>query len=143
MAFLGAAFFAVAGDTLTALTKAPERMVSETITVPQKFSMLLHPVSADGWHYGHYDMARAGPQTVPRCAVGGAKESVRCALSDSALEFVGRERITVPAGTFDTERYTFGQSTEVWLTGPYKIVVQHEFKRFGTRYQLTKLSESK
>ncbi|MDX2224007.1 MAG: hypothetical protein SFV21_14755 [Rhodospirillaceae bacterium] len=141
--FLGVGFFAVSDDTLSALTKTPQRIVSETIPVPDRFSMLLHPVSADGWHFGHYDKAAGGRQSVPRCAVGGARESVRCALSESELAYVGPERLTVPAGTFETEHYRFGQNTEVWLAGPDYMMVQHEFKRFGTRYRLTAYTETR
>jgi hypothetical protein len=140
-AFLGAGFWAVEGGTLTAMVKTPERLAEEKIPVPANFSMLLHPVAADGWHFGYYDKAKGGKQTSNRCAVGAARESIRCALAPATLEFVADETIRVPAGTFKTEHYKFGESTDVWLTGADKLVVQHEYRTFGIRYQLTELRQ--
>ena len=137
--FLGTGFFAVNGNVLTASVKTPERQSIETIDVPQNFSLLMHPVSADGWHYGYYDMAKGGVQESTRCVVGGARESVRCAMTKTPLEFVANERITVPAGTFETRHFKFGPNTEVWLAGPDNVMIQHEYRAFGTRYQLTEL----
>ncbi|MDX2145785.1 MAG: hypothetical protein SFV19_20700 [Rhodospirillaceae bacterium] len=137
--FLGAGLFAINGDTLTASVKTPTRQSLETIAVPANFSLLLHPVSADGWHFGYYDMAKGGVQESSRCVVGGARESVRCAMSTTPLEFVANERITVPAGTFDTRRFKFGANTEVWLAGRDNVMVRHDYRTFGTRYQLVEL----
>ena len=137
--FLGTGLFSVNGNELTALVKTPERQSLETLEVPERFSLLMHPVSADGWHFGSYDMQRGGPQTATRCSVGGARESVRCALSEFTLEYLGDETIEVPAGKFDTQRFRMGENTEVWLAGEHRIMVQHVYRTFGTRYRLVAL----
>ena len=136
-AFLGTGLYVVADGMLTQTIHTPTDVFSETTALPDRFSLLLHPVSADGWHYGYYDMEAGGPQTGQQCTLGAAGRSVMCALSERPLEFVGTEDITVPAGTFTTQRFRFGDSTELWVTGPDRVVVQHEYRAGGTRYQLT------
>ncbi len=138
-AFLGAGFWAVDGGTMTALIRTPVRIAEEKIPVPPAFSMLLHPVAADGWHFGGYDRAKGGRQEISRCAVGAARESIRCAFGPALLELVAEETISVPAGSFRTSHYRFGDNTDVWLTGEDLLVVQHEYRTFGIRYQLTEM----
>ena len=61
------------------------------------------------------------------------------------LTFYGAETITVPAGTFETEHYRFGTppiSAEVWIHGPDRVVIKHEYARNDTRFLLTDLVET-
>jgi len=101
--------------------------------------VLLHPPSLDGWHYGMYDAVAGGAQPVPTFIFGGAGGGPRVAAFPIVLEFVGRESIKVPAGTFDTEHYHFGKDTEVWLAGPDRIMVRHEYRKAGTRFELARI----
>jgi hypothetical protein len=139
---LGSGFFAVRGLQLNAAVQTPERFVAEVLEVPENFSLLLHPVAADGWHFGYYDKTKGGTQTGVRCTVGAAMESVRCKLTPVQLTFVADETIKVPAGKFRTEHFRFGESTDVWVTGPDRIMVRHEYRTFGTRFELSKLVDT-
>ncbi|MDG2320367.1 MAG: hypothetical protein P8L79_08920 [Rhodospirillaceae bacterium] len=135
--FLGAGHFAVDGDVLRVSVNSPTEHFNETIDLPDTFTLLLHPISADGWHYGAgYDMIKGGEQMHSLCTMGAARRSVLCAINPIALEFLGMETLTVPAGTFDTEHYNFGENTEVWVTGPDRVMIQHEYTVIGSRYQL-------
>ena len=139
--WLGAGQYAVKGDKLHVSVNTPVEQFMETVDLPENFTLLLHPISADGWHYGaNYDMTKRGVQMHNVCTLGAAGRSVHCAINPIALEFVGMEEITVPAGTFDTEHYRFGESTDVWITGPDRIMIQHEYRVGQTRYQLVELA---
>lgn len=139
--FLGAGFYAVRGDTLTATVKTPEREVTETMKVPEKFHLLLHPAAADGLHFALYDMKLGGEQRVPRCAAGNARESVRCMIAPEVrLQYVGEAQITVPAGTFTTRHFKYTDNTDVWVTGEDYIVVRHDYRGYRTRFELSALS---
>ena len=140
--FLGSGFYAVEGDKLKQTINTPDGVFVEELDVPENFSLLLHPVSADGWHYAYYDQKKLGQQTSQQCTLGAAGRSVMCAFSERMLEFVANETITVPAGTFDTHRFKFGDSTELWLMGPDRIIVQHEYGEGNSRYQLTEYEET-
>ena len=116
--WLGAGQYAVKGDKLHVSVNTPVEHFTETLDLPENFTLLLHPISADGWHYGaNYDITKRDVQMHNVCTLGAAGRSVHCAINPIALEFVGMEEITVPAGIFDTEHYRFGESTDVWITG--------------------------
>jgi hypothetical protein len=140
--FLGSGFYAIEGHKLKQSINTPDGVFVDQIDVPEDFSLLLHPASADGWHYGYYDRNEAGQQASRQCTLGAAGRSVMCAFSERILEFVGTETITVPAGTFETQRFKFGDSTELWLTGPDRIIVQHRYREGGSLYRLTEFEET-
>ncbi len=139
-AFYGTGLYVVDGDKLHVTVNGAEENFTETIDLPEKFTLLLHPISADGWHYGAgYDLTKGGMQMHNLCTLGAAGRSVHCAVYPIGLEFLGMETLTVPAGTFNTEHYKFGKDTEVWITGPDRIMIQHEYRVRQSRYQLVEI----
>jgi len=139
--FLGSGLYAMDDDKLTVTVTSPIEYFVETVDVPDNFTLLLHPISADGWHYGAgYDLTKGGVQMHNLCTLGAAGRGVHCAVFPIALEFLGMETLTVPAGTFATEHYKFGENAEVWITGPDRLVIQHEYTVRGSRYQLVQLN---
>jgi hypothetical protein len=140
--FLGAGFYAVRGDMLTTMVKTPDRDVTESMKVPEKFHLLLHPAAADGLHFALYDLALGGEQRIPRCAAGNARESVRCMIAPEVrLQYVGEETVTVPAGTFATRHFKYTDNTDVWVTGEDYVVVRHDYRGYRTRFELTAVSD--
>ena len=139
--FLGSGLYAMDDGKLKVTVTSPIEHFVETVDVPDTFTLLLHPISADGWHYGAgYDLTKGGVQMHNLCTLGAAGRSVHCAVYPIALEFVGIETLTVPAGTFDTEHYRFGENTDVWIAGPDRVMIQHEYRVRGSRYQLVELN---
>ncbi len=141
--FSGSGFYVVTDDTLDMFVNSPDERFAEKVARPENFSLLLHPISADGWHFGYYDMDKGGKQAGHTCTLGEIRRSVHCEMQEKTYEHLGSEMLTVPAGTFETEHFLFG-NTHVWVTGPDRIVVQHEHQddRGGTRFQLTELKET-
>jgi|GEM_PF-3126330 len=134
---LGSGFFVVDGTSLKVTVTGAEGLQQYTEDVPEKFSLLLHPPPADGWHFGqHYDHEKGGVQMGAICGLGGVPGGVMCKTRDRAMEFLGKATLEVGAGTFETDHYKFGENTEIWTTGPHKIVVRHDFTTFGTSYTL-------
>ncbi|MCC7258345.1 MAG: hypothetical protein IT486_08230 [Gammaproteobacteria bacterium] len=136
---LGSGYYVADGASLQVTTRGPAGFRTEQLPLPPKYSVLLHPPSLEGWHYGQYDAVAAGAQAVPVFIAGAVGDGLRVAAYPIVLEFVARERITVPAGTFDTEHFHFGKDAEVWLAGPDRIVIRHEYRKADTRYELTRL----
>lgn len=61
--------------------------------------------------------------------------------------WLGREPVTVPAGTFDADRYALRWRedwgpAELWVWGPHATFVQMIWDMVGARYELTELSEN-
>lgn len=137
---IGSGFYVADGGQLQVVTRDGTGFHAEQLPLPERFSVLLHPPSLDGWHFGQYDMARGGPQPVSTFVFGAVDGGPRVAAFPITLEFVGRERITVPAGTFDTEHFRFGRNTDVWTMGTDRIMVRHEYRKSNTRFELGRIS---
>ena len=141
----GTGLYVVDGKTLTVTVNAPNDYFVERLPLPGDFSLLLHPISIDGWHFGYYD--KQGQDTQPGAifTLGAARRSVLVKNIAMPLTFYGTETITVPAGTFETEHYRFGTppiSAEVWIHGPDRVVIKHDYARNDTRFLLTELVET-
>lgn len=137
---IGSGFYAADGDGLEVVTRSARGLHAERLPVTEPYSVLLHPPSLDGWHFGRYDRARGGPQPVSTFVFGAVDGGPRVAAFPITLEFVGHERITVPAGTFDTDHYRFGCNTDVWIMGADHIMVRHEYRTSGTRFELGRIA---
>jgi len=140
----GTALFVVHDDTLMATVNAPDKYFVETMPVPDNFSLLLHPIAADGWHFGYYDKQGPDTQTGSIFTLGAAGRSVLVKEIEMPLTFIGTETITVPAGKFDTEHYRFGDpaaSADVWFTGRDRMMVKHEYPTNDSRLLLTEVEE--
>ena len=139
-ALLGSTFYAVQDTKMTAHVSTPAGLTTEIIDVPDNFSLLLHPIPADGWHFVGYDFDKGGAQTKPICVLGAAGPSTLCGVVDFKLEFLGDEDVKVPAGTFSTKHFKFGDTADIWITNDDdRHVVRHEFTGMDTRYELSSL----
>lgn len=136
---LGSGFYVADGSLLRVTTRGAAGFRAEDLPLPQGYSVLLHPPSLDGWHFGRYDSTAGGRQKLPTFIYGGVDGGPRLAQFPITLEYVGRETITVPAGTFETDHYHFGKDTEVWLMGPDHTMVRHEYRAADTRFELAQL----
>lgn len=141
--FNGAGTFIIdeKGDILSTI-RTPERILSETIDAPENFALSLHPVSSNGWRLWHYDHEKGGKQVNTRCSATWAKESIRCALIDADLEYLGEETVAVPAGEFASRRYSLGEGVEIWLIGPHMLPAKFVWTREsnpGMIYELVEL----
>lgn len=131
----GSLLFAVHDSTLSVTMNSPSGLLSDEISLPDKFVLLLYPNSAYGWLLGNYDQTKGGVQSENMCVLAPNGQGTSCVLMEQPLEYVGRETITVPAGTFDTEHYKIGRG-DTWVTGPDRVVVKHEHPARNARAQL-------
>ncbi len=141
----GSAFYVVRSDTLTATVNAQDDYFVEAMPVPKNFSLLLHTIAADGWHFGYYDRQEKGAQPGSVFTLGAAGRSVLVKEITMPLTFIGTETITVPAGKFETEHYRFGDpsaSADVWLTGRDRVMIKHEYPTNDSRWLLVEIEGS-
>ncbi len=134
--FFGSALFQIKESTLSMTVNTLAEQYSEQITVPPEFSLLLYPISAYGLLLANYDHDKGGAQPHSMCAAARSGRGPSCTLVERDNEYLGRETITVPAGTFETDHYKLGSSGDTWVTGPDFIVVQHQHSRQNLRFQL-------
>jgi hypothetical protein len=137
--FKGSGLYVVKGGTVEAVIDGPQGRTTQTVSVPQNFSLGTNPVAADGWHAWYYDRAKGGEQPTLILSVEASADMTQPPIlkpRNGSYVFVGREKITVPAGTFETDHYRAGDG-EVWIAGPDSINVRWAFPGRDLEYVLT------
>ena len=111
--------------------------------VPERFSLRVHPVVTEGWQVLSYDHAQPSPQTVALYnMVTTSSEGIKGIgmMVDNEITYHGRETVTVPAGTFEADHYTFYFGRyDIWLWGEDQILVRYVARANGREYRLTRL----
>lgn len=87
-----------------------------------------HAIACDSWHFKHYDIAKGGVQRIDQILLSspdhrGATGPLFYAIGMN-LDYVGREKVTVGAGTFDAYHFQFPGTKELPEEHPpYEIYV--------------------
>ncbi len=140
--FKGSATFTVQDALLMAQSNGPYGSERATTKVPLAFSIGTHPVAGDGWHTWTYDEAGPAQQIFTLYALEASSDlakPVLGTLTPLPIERVGRERITVPAGSFETTHYRVAGVNDLWVTGEDRLVVRSSIPARGLEYHLVRL----
>ncbi len=144
--YKGSGHFLVTDETVQAQSNGPvSGRHHQQSKVPARFSLGLHPVSADGWHTALHDPKGTARQTISLYSVEASADltkPVLGALLPLQIEFVGDETIEVPAGRYATKRYRLAGMNDLWVHGEERIVIRSDLPARGLRYVLTRLSDS-
>jgi hypothetical protein len=141
--YKGSSAMMVAGPTLELVSRGAWGTLRETVQVPERFSIGTHPIAGDGWH-----IILEGPGA-PRAMVYGLEagadpaKPIRGELREMPVERVGTERISVPAGEFDTVHYRFAGMTDVWISGDDRLMVRMRNARADRDYVLQRYSSGR
>jgi hypothetical protein len=141
--YKGSAAMMVLGPTLELASRGAWGTLRETVQVPERFSIGTHPIAGDGWH-----IILEGPGA-PRALVYGLEagadpaKPIRGELREMPVERVGTERISVPAGEFDTVHYRFAGMTDVWIHGEDRLMVRMRNARADRDYVLQRYSSGR
>lgn len=139
--YKGSTFITVDGDTLETITHGPVGKVTQSMNVPDDLSIGSHPVSGDGWHTWHVDPAVEGVQRTGALygiqSGGDLSKPPLGALGYMPIEVLGQEEITVPAGTFQTTKYSLARRSLIWITMPDRLVIKMQNSGRGLDYVLT------
>jgi hypothetical protein len=135
--------------------------VHQVIPLPARVTSLVsHPITADGLLMAAFDHSR--PERIQTWAAGlstsplldGASGPFLAAGRERSVEYVGPEKITTPAGAFDTHHYRLlmgkrpdgrQPSYDLWCTHPDFLVVRGEVGNYlsnatgSGRYELVEL----
>lgn len=144
--YKGSGHFRVANDTVQAESNGPvSGQQNSQTTVPTRFSIGLHPVSADGWHTAQHNPNGDARQTISLYSVEASADLAKPVLGSLVplqIEFIGKETIDVPAGRFETQRYRLAGMNELWVHGEERIVIRSDLPARGLRYVLISLNGS-
>jgi hypothetical protein len=138
-AWRGSALFAVNGPELTAVAKTPNGMLTQTLSVPEHFSFIPHPLSTNAWHGWYYDRQKLGRQTITvydMDAVAKGVGSLLGRLYQQDIELLGQEQVTTPAGTFLTDHFKIAGGVDMYITGPDAVLVRFVWEPADRDYVL-------
>ena len=139
----GAGWYRVDGDQLSASVDGPRGQATHEVTVPEQVSLRVHPVITEGWQVWSYDRSLDGPQqgvVYNVVTIGNPTVPGIGVLLEHRIDYHGPETVTVPAGTFVAEHYTFYDGRyDIWLWGPQRILVRYANYGNGNEYRLTAL----
>ena len=134
-----------AGHVLHGDIIGPSGNANLSVLVPDLFSLRVHPVITEGWQVLAYDHTKPGPQTIPLYnMVTTSREGIKGVgmMVDNEITYQGRETVTVPAGTFEADHYTFYFGRyDIWLWSEDQILVRYVAEANGREYRLTNLDE--
>jgi hypothetical protein len=139
--YKGNTTFRVDGNTLTATGVSNDGPIAQTMEVPDRFSIGTHPVAGDGWHLW-YAAGKGAINLYSLEATADLAKPILGQLVEMPYEVLGEEVIETPAGKFDTTRYRLMGATDVWVTGPDRLLVRMVMERFDREYLLTRFQQS-
>ncbi len=141
----------IVGDTLQSWvwTRDMEKPDYAEFDAPPRMTIGYHPIFHDAWKMNFNDASDTELHEVFTHTVSnswnGSSLSHGQKISGQA-KFVKKETLTVPAGTFECEKFywhtTFGKDLEVWRHGPHHMFVRLDVvkgDKEGTVYELAQL----
>lgn len=146
----GTAVRRVIGDRLFSYVWAPgEETETAEFDAPPHMTIGFHPIMHEAWKMNFIDVARDDYQEVLIHTVSNTWNGRSVSHGQklvSEAKFAGREDVTVPAGTFDCEKFVwqtpFDKELHIWRTGPQNVLVKElvaKGDKEGTLYQLAAL----
>jgi hypothetical protein len=139
--FKGAVHIVFADGRMDLTSTGPEGVVHQQRAAPKEFSISLHPLASDWWHYWYYNRTTKGAQLSRYYSLEASRDvglPITARLIETRQEEAGEEDVSVPAGTFRSIKYTSGNSA-AWLMGPDMILVKSLNPSTDREYVLTKL----
>lgn len=122
----GSALVRVEGRRLLLQSRSAGANGNLEAEAPEHFSLGTHPVSGDGWHLAAAQLT--GNVGVGRAFIlnpaGDPASPLLGQWADIPIERIGSERITVPAGSFDTQHFRLAGASDYWVTGDDWMVVK-------------------
>ncbi len=141
----------VDGDKMTSRVQVNDFVFTDEVEVPDEFSLMIGPITADALHFSPYDFEQGGEQSytvVASVSAGASEQAIGKAMKadetnvglkvkmPSKIEWLGKETIEVPAGTFETNHFLMPGMSEMWLTEPDFTLIKYKFFPGPYEYEL-------
>lgn len=142
----GSGLYTVTGNRLEAIVNGPHGRLTQEVAVPERFSMVPHPVATDGWHFWYYDEAKGGVQegsVYNPDTLGAGAGSILGVRQSLPLRLVGREEVTTPAGTFATRHFEMAGAFQIWVAEADAMMVRMTLPAADREYVLVEYEEER
>ncbi len=137
----GSGMVTVNGNMLSGLVNGPNGQLAQTLDVPDKFSLIPHPISSNSWPTWYYDKDKGGAQDIVVYdfdAQGKGVGGVLGSLDTQTVTYVGEETIDTPAGEFVTDHFVFGDGDpHFYLFGPDRMLARMTWDAAKVEYVLS------
>ncbi|MDX2145739.1 MAG: hypothetical protein SFV19_20465 [Rhodospirillaceae bacterium] len=144
----------VVGDRLHSYVWRPgEPMDTAEFDAPPKMNLGFHPIFHDAWKMCFHDTGTREFQPILGHSVSNTWNGSTLGHGvriTSQARFDGTEHVSVPAGTFECERFvwntSFGKVLHVWRSGPHHLFVKllvASGDKEGSVYELTQLDHQR
>jgi hypothetical protein len=123
--------------------------VSQRLPVAGRVPFFIaHPVASDLWLLGAFDRNGDNLQTISggmMCSpLSDGASTPLLHQMDLSIEYLGKETVTVPAGTFETDHFCFlikdKPSEHLWCYGEDLILVKIRWDLLNTSYELVEFT---
>ena len=141
--YKGAITIHVDGDTLRATTTGPTGQLDQITKVPAQFSLVVHPLALDSWHPWYIAPTKGVRQPGMQYLLntdGDVAKALSGQVQPESFEYMGEEDVSVPAGTFKTTHVRMGGHSDIWVTGPDRILVRYVWAEIDRDYVLKTLA---
>lgn len=132
--------YTVVENTVTAVVTGRSGRATQTLEVPEKFSMVPHPLTTDGLHFWYVDSPIG--ETIEGTVYNlrerdEASGGVLGVVHTVELTYLGIEPMTTEAGTFETKHFKMGGNSDFWVDARDGVLVRLSYGPEGVRYDLT------
>lgn len=124
-------------------SRSPQGTAGHIVDVSGPFAVLPHQLAPDAWRALLYDRAKGGVQNLAvydPAPLAEGPDGLLGQMTAQPTEYLGTERITVPAGTFESDHFRIGNSIDLFVTGPDAILVTWRFSAIDREHVLTSLT---
>ena len=135
----GNAWYVMEGDRWSGRILSANGTHTHVVEPKQRFAMVPHVLAVDSWRARLFDKSRGGKQAVlgyNMDATALGPNSLQGKLMHYSFEYLGKERLTVPAGDFDTEHYRIEGVVDLYLFGPDSLVAKFVFEEIDREHVL-------
>jgi hypothetical protein len=143
----GSGLFNVTGNVLDAVINGPNGRQTQTLSVPDEFSFVPHPISTDSWPTWYYDKKSGGVQDVTLYAFDGRGAGVGGilgSLQTTTIEYLGEEEIETPAGTFLCDHFVMeGGDPHLYIFGRHRLLAKMTWDLADVEYVLSEYTGKK
>ncbi len=144
-AWRGSAWYVLEGGRWQGRILSPSGTLTHVVKPGGPFAMVPHVLAVDSWRARLFNKAESGIQgilayNVDATALGSS--ALVGTLMRYDLEYLGEQRVVVPAGTFDTEHYRIEGAVDLYLFGPDTLVAKFVYPEIDREHVLVEYRSS-
>jgi hypothetical protein len=142
--FKGSIYVTVTASELRAIGVGPKGRTEDVKAIGDNIAVVHHGEITNGWYTWMEDAKATGPQTSNAYILNAAPRGdaqVSGFMLETKFTRLGREKITTPAGTFETTHYQLAgpEALDMWIATEDRLLIRQTDSKNDREYVLTEL----